>query len=405
MAMGTLVITGHAAPRGLAGAVLIDSHGLPRYCATIWSEAILAGLASNTRIRHLYAVDRLYRAAEVLGGESLDRVLMAADFDAIEAILLAFHTKVRNEASAKGVSGDLAWTSASRFVTDMLTYLGPSAEARVKDLNTRLRRIRRLYGQLSPSPSRPPLPIRALPSLVVRELCEIFDPKHVRNPFRSERERWRNYLIFILLLHTGLRRSELAMLPVDAISSSFDVKANKERHWINVGRSPYANEDPRRDKPSLKTRHSARQLPVSEELAVISDLVGTYKKRRSSHPFLFGSQKGKPLNLRSFQRIMEIATGSLSVSAVKTLQDRGTHSVTLHSLRHTCAVYRLSKYVDHGDNLDTACEKLRAFFGWSPSSPMPRHYGRAYFEAAAAEDWNESYDCLVNSLRRFDGVN
>jgi integrase len=403
--MGIVVITGDAAPKGQASAVLIDPHGLPRYCATIWSEVILAGLASNTRIRHLYAVDRLYRAVETESDSSLDRALMTADFDAIEDILLAFHTKVRNEASAKGVSGDLVWTSVSRFVTDMLTYLSPSAEARANDLNTRLRRIRRLYGQLSPSPSRPPLPIRALPSLVVSELCEIFDPKHARNPFRSERERWRNYLIFVLLLHTGLRRSELAMLPVDAISSSFDVKADKERHWINVGRSQYASEDPRRDRPSLKTRHSARQLPVSEELAVISDLVGTYKKRRASHPFLFGSQKGRPLNLRSFQRVMEIATRSLSIGAMKKLQDRGLHGVTLHSLRHTCAVYRLSRYVDHGDSLDTACEKLRAFFGWSPSSPMPRHYGRAYFEAAAADDWDESYDSLVNSLRRFDGVN
>lgn len=403
--MGIRVVADHKTLKGLTGALLIDSIGLPRYCATIWSEAILAGLAPNTRIRHLYAVDRLYRTVESLGGDDLDRMLMTADFDAIEAILLAFHTKVRNEASAKGVSGDLVWTSASRFVTDMLTYLGPSAEARVRDLNARLRRIRRLYGQLSPSPSRPPLPIRALPSLVVSELCEIFDPRQARNPFRSERERWRNYLIFILLLHTGLRRSELAMLPVDAINSSFDVKANKERHWINIGRSPYANDDPRRDKPSLKTRYSARQLPVSEELVVISDLVGSYRKRRANHPFLFGSQKGKPLNLRSFQRIMEIATDSLSANAVKALQDRGTHSVTLHSLRHTCAVYRLGKYVDHGDNLDAACEKLRAFFGWSPSSPMPRHYGRAYFEAAAAEDWNDSYDSLVNSLRRFDGVN
>ncbi len=403
--MGIRFVTGHKPLKGLAGALLIDSIGLPRYCATIWSEVILAGLAPNTRIRHLYAVERLYRAAELLDGDDLDRTLMTADFDAIEAILLAFYTKVRNEAAAKGVSGDLTWTSASRFVFDMLAYMGAGTEAQVKDLNNRLRRIKRLYGQLSPSPSRPPLPIRALPSSVVSELCEIFDPKHARNPFRSERERWRNYLIFILLLHTGLRRSELAMLPIDAINSSFDVKMNKERHWVNVGRSPYANEDPRREKPSLKTRYSARQLPVSEELAIISDLVGTYKKRRANHPFLFDSQKGKPLNLRSFQRIMEIATSSLSTIAAKALKDRGVHSVTLHSLRHTCAVYRLSIYVDHGDNLDTACEKLRAFFGWSPSSPMPRHYGRAYFEAAAAQDWNDGYDNLVDSLRRFDGVN
>lgn len=405
MAMSALAIAEHMAPKGLTGTVLIDSCGLPRYCATIWCEVILSGLASNTKIRHLYAVDRLYRTAETLGGNNLDRLLMVADFSAIEEVLLTFHTKVRNEASAKGVSGDLVWRSASRFVIEMLTYLGPSAESKVEELNTKLRRIRRLYGQLSPSPSRPPLPIRSLPSLVVRELCEIFDPKHARNPFRSQRERWRNYLIFILLLHTGLRRSELAMLPVDAICSSFDVKTNKEHHWINVGISPYADKDPRLDKPSLKTRYSARQLPVSEELATISDLVVTYKKRRANHPFMFGSQKGRPLDLRSFQRIMEVATDKLSGHAVKALHDRGAQSVTLHSLRHTCAVYRLSRYVDRGDNLDMACEKLRAFFGWSPSSPMPRHYGRAYFEAAAAEDWNESYDNLVNSLRRFDGVN
>lgn len=239
---------------------------------------------------------------------------------------------------------------------------------------------------------------------MVQELCSVFDPTQSRNPFRSERERWRNYLIFALLLHTGLRRSELAMLPIDAIHSSYDDRDGSERFWINVGRSPYSSKDARREKPSLKTRYSSRQLPISAELVAMVDLVSARKRRGKAHPFLFGSQKGGPLNLRSFQRIFEIATTALTDEAKKVLADRGVRRVTAHSLRHTCAVYRLSRYVDSGDDLDLACEKLRAFFGWSPSSPMPRHYGRAYFEAAAAEDWSENYDALVHSLRRFDGA-
>lgn len=388
----------------LAGPLLVDSIGIPRYCATIWSDVILAGLAPNTRIRHLYAIERFYRAVKSNTDGDLDCMLITADFEAIESALLSFHTALRNEAKIKKTSSDAVWKSCYRFINDMLSYLGVRAEIRARELDTRLRRIRRLYGQLSPSPPKPPLPIRALPSQVVKELCEIFDPMHHRNPFRSDRERWRNHLIFLLLLHTGLRRSELAMLPSDAVSSSYDTKAGKDRHWINVGRHPYLDKDPRREKPSLKTRYSSRQLPISEDLVTIVDIVRAYKKKGSLHPFIFGSQKGKPLHLRSFQRILEVATDSLSAGAKKALSDRGTDAVTAHSLRHTCAVYRLSRHVDGGDDLDLACEKLRAFFGWSPTSPMPRHYGRAYFEAAAADDWHENYDNLVSALRRFDGV-
>jgi len=403
--MPTLSLPAHGALKAVGGLTLVDSVGLPRYCATIWAEAILAGLAPNTRSRHLYAVDRLYRAVESEGAGNLDRMLIAADFDAIETALLSFYTRLRNETGAKESSGSHVWKSVTRFVNEILSYLGAKAESRAKDIDARIRRVKRLYEQLSPSPRRPPLPIRALPSLVVRELCDVFHPNDSRNPFRSDRERWRNYLIFALLLHTGLRRGELAMLPVDAVHSSYDDRTDTERFWINVGRSPYSSQDSRREKPAVKTRFSSRQLPISSELVSVVDLVSVRKKQDRSHPFLFGSQKGGPLNLRSIQRIFEIATMALTNEAKKTLRDRGVLRVTAHSLRHTCAVYRLSRYVDGGDNLDLACEKLRAFFGWSPASPMPRHYGRAYFEAAAAQDWSENYDALVNSLRRFDGAN
>ena len=78
--------------------------------------------------------------------------------------------------------------------------------------------------------------------------------------------------------------------------------------------------------------------------------------------------------------------------------------MTAHDLRHTCAVYRLSRYLACGDTMDTAIDKLRVFFGWSKTSPMPRHYARAYFETALAEVWNDNYDTFVETLRSLEGT-
>ena len=82
--------------------------------------------------------------------------------------------------------------------------------------------------------------------------------------------------------------------------------------------------------------------------------------------------------------VFEIVTGHLSGPAKKALINQGKTSVAAHDLRHTCAVYRLSRYLARGDDLDTTIDKLRVFFGWSETSQMPRHYARAYFESALA---------------------
>ena len=101
--------------------------------------------------------------------------------------------------------------------------------------------------------------------------------------------------------------------------------------------------------------------------------------------------------------VFEIVTGHLSEPAKTALLSRGKEFVTAHDLRHTCAVYRLSRYLARGDGLDTAIDKLRVFFGWSETSQMPRHYARAYFESGLADVWNDSYDTFVETLRDLEG--
>jgi integrase len=64
--------------------------------------------------------------------------------------------------------------------------------------------------------------IRALPSTVVLDLYEIFRPDSPRNPFKTEAIRWRNLVIFMLLLRLGLRRGKAALLNVNSFKEDFN---------------------------------------------------------------------------------------------------------------------------------------------------------------------------------------
>ncbi|WP_184959506.1 site-specific integrase [Pseudomonas vranovensis] len=295
------------------------------------------------------------------------------------------------------------WASAFNFMLDVIRHVGSWTDEIRTALEARVLRLERLYAHLAPCKPRPPAPIRALPSIVIDDLYRIFNPLSIENPFRNERLRWRNYLIFLLAATMGLRRSEIAILPLDAIKSDFDPATGKECYWLNVDESHYEHEDSRSDAPSLKNSQSRRQLPISQDVLIASDNLGMGHKRSRTHSYLFESQKGKPISLRSIQRIFEIASEHLSAPAKKAILIRGNQCISAHDLRHTCAVYRLTKYMESGIDLDTATNKLRVFFGWSATSAMPRHYARAYFESESADVWTDSYDTFVTALRNIEG--
>ncbi|WP_454616646.1 hypothetical protein [Bradyrhizobium cenepequi] len=129
---------------------------------------------------------RLYDAAErQLGSDSLDRLLADLDFDAIENALIGFLAQIRNEAAIDGVDRSSTWVSALSFVTDILRHGSSAAGSRAGAIETRLLRLDRLYGQLSPTPATVPPPIRALPPAVIDELYAIFDPSSDRTPFKT----------------------------------------------------------------------------------------------------------------------------------------------------------------------------------------------------------------------------
>ncbi|WP_050996906.1 hypothetical protein [Sinorhizobium fredii] len=126
-------------------------------------------LAPSTRRKHLSALDRLYDSVQrQRGSDCLDRLIAEADADALEDCLVGFLAQLRNEAAVTNVDKTSTWTSAVSFVSDMLCFSGTSG-ARAAEIEAKVLRLETLYRQLVPNPETPPLPIRALPPLVIED--------------------------------------------------------------------------------------------------------------------------------------------------------------------------------------------------------------------------------------------
>ena len=195
---------------------------------------------------------------------------------------------------------------------------------------------------------------------------------------------------------------EALLLPADAIKSSYDRKLGRTRYWLNIQQNGYeeADGDRRYSKPSIKTVHSVRQIPVSDTTArLVQTYCENYRGRRS-HSFMLSAQTGGPLSTESLTTIFAAISKGLPTDVLKELHDRtGKRSVTCHDLRHTCAVLRLQQLLERGDAMPEALQKLRTFFGWSKASDMPSRYARAVFEDRLARVWNDEFDDRVAVLR------
>jgi integrase len=136
------------------------------------------------------------------------------------------------------------------------------------------------------------------------------DPSTPGNPFRKGDARWRAYIIFILLLHQGLRRGELLCLAANCIKSEFDRTVQRERFWLTVRFNQY-EEDPRWSTPSIKTPDSFRQLPLSEHtVRLVEEYTANYRGK-PQHSFLINSQKSLPMSTENVTRLFRKITAAL----------------------------------------------------------------------------------------------
>jgi integrase len=393
---------GQRIPYGLRGPVLVDDLGLPRYWAAFWMARFGQGWADSTQAEYLRTLERLYAHVDGASGASvLDALIGDLEFHRLESILERYFAALRNEQSRTGRPRVELWRVACTFLSDCLDALVQSGRSSDRE---GLQRIVRMAswgdGLRGARRRRRRARIRALPSSVVEELYELTWPESRRNPFRTSANRHRNLVLFLLLLHQGLRRSETLLLPVDAIHNEWDGRRGEQRSWLDVIWNPYEEDDERADRPSIKTEWSVRQIPVAPALAVAVENYAENHRGRRKHSFLLVSQEGGALSQGQVNDAFRVVSGRLSIAAKRELwnRHRETH-VSPHDLRHTCAVFRLRQLVASGVEFEQSIEMLRNFFGWSPRSEMPRHYARAYFDERLATVWNADFDARVEVLR------
>ncbi|MBL4797306.1 MAG: site-specific integrase [Oleispira sp.] len=239
--------------------------------------------------------------------------------------------------------------------------------------------------------------IKGLSSLERDRLLEVMHPACAENPFANKALKLRNYIILLLGLDLGLRRSEMLLIKLSDI------------HWHSEQLSVVDLEDheidPRALAPQFKTHE--RMLPMSDELTwALKEYADTYrasKKRPSEakkHPFLLVSHRrndGRPMSVKALDGILP---------RVGKVAPELTH-VHPHILRHDAVYTLLESMRDELDILTpedrtTKVQKILTYaFGWSPESNMPGIYGAKFWKEEADKAMkkrSDKFKAIIESI-------
>ena len=212
-------------------------------------------------------------------------------------------------------------------------------------------------------------------------LLKIMHPNSVENPFSDDAIRLRNYIILLLGLDMGLRRSEMLLIKT------------RDIHWhsrqLAVVNLEDESIDPRTMAPQFKTHE--RMLVMTDELYdAITEYESKYRHRKPrsgtsqarKHPFLLVAHKrneGGPLTIKAVDGVL---------SRVREIAPELAH-VHLHILRHDAAYTMLESMREElaaltpEDRTTQVQKTLTWMFGWSPESNMPGLYGAKFWKEEA----------------------
>jgi hypothetical protein len=283
-------------PVSLRKPILVDADGFPRYWLIVWSSLFTYDLKDTTiKVKFSY-IEYLYQFTENLKCPGyLDNILSDINISEIGNLLEAYFIHLRNQEKITEAA-EKKWDTCYKFVKDITNYLNKNnfGSNKFESISGKLHHLGYLYDQLRINKTKQPEVLRSLPSEVVGYLYEILDPTHISqlNPFNRNLSRWNAFLSFICMLHMGLRRGEMLLLPVNAVNSSYDANQKRIRYWVNVQSlddDDYL--DTRHNKPGIKTVDSIRQIPISELTANLIQIYTDNYRGKPPHPFLFNSQK------------------------------------------------------------------------------------------------------------------
>jgi integrase len=270
------------------------------------------------------------------------------------------------------------WNNIYFFIRHWLERLfknrrGELNETDMKRLSFSLKSVGDRFTEFASLPSRR----QTLRVLTEKELLTVIEAFHPDSKlFREDVVKWRNWAIFLLLLDSGMRRGELLSFRLTGLP------ANPTSYRIIIRREPDALDDPRRYRPSVKSR--SRELNIlGRTIKYINRYVGFHRSDHGRSLFLFLNETSeKPLSISTLNSMF------MKVSKATGIE------VSPHTLRHTRHYYRLRELAKSNDDLEYAKEIVVREGGWSPVRGIPDTYTRQYF----IDESNESAPLFLDEI-------
>tara|TARA_B100002003_G_scaffold247524_1_gene279263 strand:+ start:1628 stop:2899 length:1272 start_codon:yes stop_codon:yes gene_type:complete len=242
--------------------------------------------------------------------------------------------------------------------------------------------------------------IKGLTNWQRERLLQIMHPDSAENPFSDKSIKMRNYIILLLGLDMGLRRSEMLLIKIN------DIQWHSRQ--LSVVNLEDENIDPRTVAPQFKTHE--RVLVMSDDLyEAISQYesklryryIQTGSSQARNHPFLLVAHRrneGQPLSIKAldgvFPRVGKVAPELAHIHP--------------HMLRHDSVYTMLDSMNEELEKLTpedraTQVQKtLTWMFGWSPSSNMPSLYGAKFWKEEADKAMKKRADKFKVIIERVE---
>lgn len=321
--------------------------------------------------------------SQYLTDSEISRFVSDAGFS--KEILAKKYAGMRLHPTAYKSVGNIHARQRIEAVRDYLVFLydklGDHSTKRA-EINDVKARINRKIKAASPSWKKTKIDeLKGLTKWERERLREIMHPESPENPFANEALKLRNYIILLLGLEMGVRRSEMLLIKVSDIRWH-----NRKLAVVNLEDESI---DTRKAAPQFKTNE--RELVMGDDLyEAIAEYESKYRFRKTSkgrsqaknHPFLLVSHRkneGKPLSKNGADGVLP-KVGEVAPELAH---------ISLHILRHDCVFTLLESMREELEKLSyedqtTQIQKtLTWMFGWSPKSNMPGLYGKKFFQEQA----------------------
>ncbi len=382
---------------GARGKVLVQEH-MPAYYPNLYVTLEQSGRALNTQHKYL---EHIGVVEDFLKHESIDLIArleerptsryltdseisrFVADAALYKSTLDKKYTGIRLVPAAYKTVGRVHAQQRLEAVRDYLKFLYEKlGDETTRDaaLDEVERRLNRKIKAAKPAWKKVRNDdMKGLTSQERDRLLEIMHPESAENPFANEALKLRNYIILLLGLDLGLRRSEMLLIKLGDIRWH-----SRELSVVNLESEVI---DPRTLAPQFKTHE--RMLEMGDDLIfALKKYIDTYRVFRrgpseaKKHPFLLVSHRrndGRPLSVKALDGILP---------RVGKVVPELAH-IHPHVLRHD-AVYTLLESMREEletltpEDRTTKTQKILTYaFGWSPQSNMPSLYGAKFWKEEA----------------------